>query len=128
MVGIDISGEWYYIAQEKWPRYDHSPMPPIRVLDIRGSKESLSSIPHLRAAILEGLLKPPGNRTFPSETLYDEVGLKMYNDGMKAWAEWYYPMEAERQILELYGSDIAKLFNTSAKGKAVLIELGAGCV
>nr|AXS67848.1 L-tryptophan methyltransferase [Psilocybe serbica] len=101
-------------------------MPRIQVLDIRGSKESVGSTPHLRAAILEGLLKPPGSRTLPSETLYDEVGLKMYNDGMKAWAEWYYPVEAERQILERYGRDIAKLFTTSAKGKAVLIELGAG--
>lgn len=100
--------------------------PPIQVLDIRGSKDSLSSVPHLRAEILEGLLKPPGSRTLPPETLYDEAGLKIYNEGMKAWAEWYYPAEAERQILDLYGNDIAKMLNTSATGKAVLIELGAG--
>ncbi|PPQ76317.1 hypothetical protein CVT25_007949 [Psilocybe cyanescens] len=98
----------------------------IQVLDIRESKDSLGSIPHLQTAILEGLLKPPGNRTLPSETLYDEVGLKMYNGRMKAWAEWYYPVKAERQILELYGSEITKLFNTSANGNTVLIELSAG--
>lgn len=45
---------------------------------------------------------------------------------MNAWAEWYYPVEAERQILELYGREISQKLTTSTKGKAVLIEFGAG--
>lgn len=101
-------------------------MPPIQVLDIRGSKDALGSIPHLRTEILQGLLKPPGLRTLPPETLYDEIGLRMYNDGMKAWEEWYYPMNAEKQILKVYGDEIAALLPTSANGEAVFIEFGAG--
>ncbi|KDR66884.1 hypothetical protein GALMADRAFT_258766 [Galerina marginata CBS 339.88] len=101
-------------------------MSQIEVLDIRGSKEATGSTPHLRAEILQGLSKSPGHRTIPGETLFDETGLKMYDEGMKTWRKWYYPFEAEKEILEVRGLEIAKLLKTSSKGEAVLIELGAG--
>ncbi|KAF8056893.1 histidine-specific methyltransferase [Lyophyllum atratum] len=102
-------------------------MSEIQILDIRGSKDEAGAIPHLPNEILQGLLKPPGHRTLPSEILYDEVGLKLYNGGVgTSWSEWYYLFPAEKQILDEHGHDIAKLLKRSSKGEAVIIELGAG--
>ncbi|KAF5384336.1 hypothetical protein D9615_003196 [Tricholomella constricta] len=102
-------------------------MPQIEILDIRGSKDGADAIPHLQHEILQGLLKAPGHRTLPSEILYDdEVGLRLYNEGMTTWSEWYYPIVAEKQILNAHGDEIAQSFARSSKGEAVLIELGAG--
>ncbi|TFK37923.1 histidine-specific methyltransferase [Crucibulum laeve] len=98
----------------------------VQVLDIRASPQSKGSIPNLRTAILDGLQKAPGMRTLPSEILYDDRGLKIYNDCIRSWSEWYYPISAETEILEINGKDIARVFSTSDRGEAVLIELGAG--
>jgi len=102
-------------------------MSQIQILDIRRFKDGAGAMPQLSNEILRGLLKARGERTLPSETLYDEVGLKLYNEGVgTTWSEWYYPFAAEKQILDEHSHDIARQLRTSRKGEAILIELGAG--
>ncbi|GLB39964.1 hypothetical protein LshimejAT787_0704740 [Lyophyllum shimeji] len=128
-------GHLYGRRDDSWiynrlsPNYHLSlhPMSQVQILDIRKAKDGPGAIPQLAEEILRGLLKAPGQRTLPSEILYDEVGLKLYNEGVgTTWTEWYYPFTAEKQILDEHGHDIAKRLKMSRKGEAVLIELGAG--
>jgi uncharacterized SAM-dependent methyltransferase len=96
------------------------------IIDVRGSQESLQS--SLRRQVHEGLLKEPGSRTLPPELLYDEVGLGIYNQSLEEWSQWYYPLPAEKEIVKTYGREIANELTRSSDGKAVIVELGAGCV
>jgi len=100
--------------------------PLIEIIDIRESKDSYGSTPHLRSEIIQGLSKPPGKRTLPPELLYDEVGLKIYNEELNYWSKWYYPLVAEKEIVMIYGDKIAEQLKRSQGGRAVLVELGAG--
>ncbi|KAF9008249.1 histidine-specific methyltransferase [Cyathus striatus] len=102
-------------------------MPPIRILDIRNSTDAAGSIPDLRAQIIEGLSKETGNKTMPTEVLWDDAGLKIFAEAISTWSERYYPSSAEKRMLQEYGYEIAELIERTRKGgKVVIIELGAG--
>jgi L-histidine Nalpha-methyltransferase / hercynylcysteine S-oxide synthase len=99
-------------------------MSTVEIIDIRSSRESLQSL--LRSGVHEGLSKDSGSRTLPSELLYDEVGLRIYNESLEVWSRWYYPIPAEKEIVQTYGADIASELVRASDGRAVIIELGAG--
>ncbi|KAF8995111.1 histidine-specific methyltransferase [Cyathus striatus] len=108
---------------------------PIEILDIRRTKESTTlesesssaSIPNLSSLVIEGLSKPLGKRTIPSEVLYDTVGLGLYKYGIKNfWAQsGYYLIVAEKDILSTY-EEMASELTRDSEGRAVIIELGSG--
>lgn len=83
--------------------------------------------PSLRAQVLAGLDAPPGARTMPTMLLYDERGLRLYDD-ITTQAPEYYLFGAEEEILKTRGDEIARAMRASAPvdEDAVVLELGAG--
>jgi L-histidine Nalpha-methyltransferase / hercynylcysteine S-oxide synthase len=81
------------------------------------------------ADICNGLKKPIGERTLPTILLYDERGLRLYDD-ITTKAPEYYLFAAEEQILRDNGSSIVRLMHggSPVRNGEVVLELGAGYV
>jgi len=102
--------------------YGRSPGAPedVDIIDIREHGQSLS----LTAAIRDGLKPPPADqlRTFPSLLLWDEQGLKYFED--VTYAPQYYLTNTEIALLQAHSARIAK----DIKPGTLLLELGSGCL
>jgi uncharacterized SAM-dependent methyltransferase len=106
-----------------------------RIIDIRprDAPTSTSPLSSLRDDILAGLSKPPGQRTLPTMLLYDETGLRLYDD-ITVKAPEYYLFGAEENILKTYARD--EIVPIMLKGSSCsyssnsdsisVVELGAG--
>lgn len=57
-----------------------------QIIDVRALKTGQFD---LRQAVLDGLAKPAGQRTLPTLLLYDEHGLRLY-DNITTHAQEYY--------------------------------------
>ncbi|KAG8807116.1 hypothetical protein FRC19_006856, partial [Serendipita sp. 401] len=88
---------------------------------------TLSSTP-LRE-VLDGLSKPTGQRTLPTILLYDERGLRLYDD-ITTKAPEYYLFAAEEQILCDDAPEIIRLMHGGGpvRNGEILLELGAGAL
>ncbi|KAG8859914.1 hypothetical protein FRB91_005784 [Serendipita sp. 411] len=88
---------------------------------------TLSSTP-LRE-VLDGLSKPTGQRTLPTILLYDECGLRLYDD-ITTKAPEYYLFAAEEQILCDDAPEIIRLMHGGGpvRNGEILLELGAGAL
>ena len=101
------------------------------IVDVRvpHTSESISTaIASLRTQILAGLLRPPRQRTLPTLLLYDERGLRIYDD-ITTMAKEYYLFGAEEQILRDHSAEIVHMMRIGSEKrseKAVVLELGAG--
>lgn len=90
-------------------------------------------LPRIEAAttlcdeIIEGLQKPQGQRTLPTILLYDERGLRLY-DEITTKAPEYYLFPAEEEILREHGGEIVRLIHGGepVRDGEVVLELGAG--
>ncbi|KAG8868209.1 hypothetical protein FRB97_002624, partial [Tulasnella sp. 331] len=80
----------------------------------------------LRTQILAGLYKPQHQRTLPTILLYDERGLRLYDD-ITTHLHAYYLFGAEEQILTDHSADIVAMMG-AGKGDTVVVELGAGAL
>lgn len=81
------------------------------------------------AEVVDGLSRPSGERTLPTILLYDERGLRLYDDITTQVSE-YYLFAAEEQILRDNGPSIVRLMHGSSSihNGEVILELGAGYV
>ncbi|KAG8923205.1 hypothetical protein FRC01_013058 [Tulasnella sp. 417] len=98
------------------------------IVDVREQQtsESISTaIAALRTQILAGLYKPPHQRTLPTLLLYDERGLRLYDD-LTTHASEYYLFAAEEQILTDHAKEMVEFMGVQGDEKAVVVELGAG--
>ena len=86
------------------------------IIDIRSDKGSLE----LEQDIRNGLSAEEGQRTLPTLLLYDDDGLKLYED--ITYLEEYYLFQAEIGILEKHADDIA----IAIPENAMIVELGSG--
>jgi len=79
--------------------------------------------------IVQGLLKPPGSKSIPTLLLYDERGLRLYDD-ITTEAPEYYLFGAEEDILKNHADEIVQTMHSRVQGKVtteeVVLELGAG--
>jgi uncharacterized SAM-dependent methyltransferase len=85
---------------------------------------------NLREQVLEGLSKPAGQRSLPTMLLYDERGLRLYDD-ITTQAPEYYLFGAEEDILKAHASEIASAMRGGLAVGAppqdeIVLELGAG--
>lgn len=78
--------------------------------------------------IIKGLQNPRGQRILPTILLYDEQGLRLY-DEITTKAPEYYLFLCEEEILREHGSEIVHLMHGSEpiQDGEVVLELGAGC-
>lgn len=79
--------------------------------------------------IVQGLNKPTGEKTLPTILLYDERGLRLYDD-ITTKAPEYYLFAAEEQILRDSSDEIVRLMHgeRGLRNGTVVLELGAGAL
>lgn len=106
-----------------------SPSPEPTILDVRHPEEKNSisaAISALRTQILSGLLnKGHGKKTLPTMLLYDERGLRLY-DELTSHAKDYYLFGCEEEILAQRNKDIVRTMIKDNEEGPVVVELGAG--
>ncbi|KAF8744381.1 Histidine-specific methyltransferase, SAM-dependent, partial [Rhizoctonia solani] len=98
------------------------------VIDVRENASGNSSPSNTVVdAIIEGLSKPSGSRSLPTLLLYNERGLRLYDD-ITTKAPEYYLFGCEEQILSDHDDDIVRTMGAARRGEEVVIELGAGAL
>ena len=83
----------------------------------------------IREQLLTGLRQSQGQKHIPTMLLYDEQGLKLYDD-ITTHVPEYYLFAAEEEILKKNADEIVRVMHGSTGGGPVngeiVIELGAG--
>jgi uncharacterized SAM-dependent methyltransferase len=102
------------------------------ILDLRAHSQHdvADSQIDIRKQILEGLARPGGERELPTLLLYDERGLRLYDDITTEVPE-YYLFGAEEEILKTRADDIVGVMHSHEGGVVsdeVVLELGAGAL
>jgi uncharacterized SAM-dependent methyltransferase len=100
-----------------------------KIVDVRldSTTTDTTSAASLRSAIVGGLKQPVGRKTLPTLLLYDERGLRIYDEITTGAAE-YYLFPIEEAILKDKGTEIINAIH-GEKGQVdgeVVLELGAG--
>ncbi|EJF63190.1 hypothetical protein DICSQDRAFT_55495 [Dichomitus squalens LYAD-421 SS1] len=102
----------------------------IQILDIH-TRVSPPSGASIRDQIVSGLSQPVGGKTLPTLLLYDERGLRLYDEITTDAAE-YYLFPAEEEILKNKADGIVRVMHSGiANGELVdevVVELGAGAL
>ena len=98
------------------------------IVDIR-PKRVAGAPDSTRAQIVAGLSRPSGQRILPTTILYDERGLRLY-DNITTMIPEYYLFSAENEILKDNGDEIVRTMHAFNHGAVVpgevVVELGAG--
>lgn len=90
----------------------------VEIHDIRVSKAGLSN--SLRENILAGLQNETGKKTLPTLLLYNERGLKIFEE--ITYMDEYYLTNTEIAVLERYAENIAERIEDGG----IVVELGSG--
>ena len=110
-----------------------APHHPVDIIDIRAHAHSATDrgntdVFNLRDQILGGLSAPRGQKSLTTLLLYDEHGLRLY-DQITTQAPEYYLFAAEEEILKNHGDKIAQCMHAKSGSEIraeSLVELGAG--
>ncbi|CAE6503684.1 unnamed protein product [Rhizoctonia solani] len=98
------------------------------IIDVReNASGDISPSNFVVDAIIEGLSKPSGERSLPTLLLYNEHGLRLYDD-ITTKANEYYPFGCEEQILADHADEIVRAMGAAQRDDEVVIELGAGAL
>lgn len=100
---------------------------PIEVINVH--VQDTGATDDLRRQIVSGLSQPAGHRELPTMLLYDEYGLRLYDD-ITTEAPEYYLFGAEEEILKNHAGAIVSAMhhrdNGSVHRDEAIVELGAG--
>ncbi len=99
------------------------------ILQLRSSAV-VSPSADIAQTIDDGLSRPTGQKELPTILLYNERGLRLYDD-ITIGAPEYYLFGAEEQILKEHADDIVRVMHGSTNevvSEEVVLELGAGYV
>jgi L-histidine Nalpha-methyltransferase / hercynylcysteine S-oxide synthase len=104
-----------------------------RIIDVRLNDDTSNGEANLHDEIVKGLSQPFNEKTLPSVLLYDEEGLRLYDDFATS-AKEYYLFPAEETLLKSNAYEIAKIMYSRSKRdhqepihvESVILELGAG--
>ncbi|KIY47486.1 DUF323 domain-containing protein [Fistulina hepatica ATCC 64428] len=95
--------------------------PPAHIIDVRAGVPELS--------VLNGLRHSEGKKTLPTMLLYDERGLRLY-DEITTSAPAYYLFKAEEDILKAHANDIVRVMRSpngsNGQVNEIVLELGSG--
>ncbi|KAF8964415.1 hypothetical protein BDZ97DRAFT_1919098 [Flammula alnicola] len=101
---------------------------PAEIIDVHSRSNAGFLISDIHSQILTGLSQPPGHREIPTVLLYDERGLRLYDDITTEVPE-YYLFGAEEEILKNNADDIVQTIHRgSVSSDEVIVELGAGAL
>jgi uncharacterized SAM-dependent methyltransferase len=100
---------------------------PAEIVDVHSHNNVDSG--DIPAQIVNGLLRPTGYKQIPTILLYDERGLRLYDDITTEVPE-YYLFGAEEEILKNNADEIVQVMHCGVGGEVstdeVVLELGAG--
>ena len=102
----------------------------VHIVDVRvDENRNNDSDTNLGRDILAGLDKPPNQKTLPTLILYNERGLRLYDD-ITTEAPEYYLFGAEEEILKKHADEISQVIHSREDGQILpgeaVVELGAG--
>lgn len=103
------------------------------IIDVRLDNKTSNGEINVRDEIIKGLSYPAGQKILPQLLLYDEEGLRIY-DEITTQADEYYVSSAEEAILKEHANDIVHVMQGLHENKdnhpieGVVLELGAGYV
>ncbi|KAI0365693.1 DUF323 domain-containing protein [Pilatotrama ljubarskyi] len=107
-----------------------SAAPAVNILDIHPCEAPLADH-SIHDQVIQGLSQPVGQKWLPTMLLYDERGLRIY-DEITTDAPEYYLFSAEEEILKNKADDIVKVMRAGVSDGApmeeVVVELGAGAL
>ena len=89
----------------------------VPIIDIRQKKLESSLVDEIGSCLRQ---KEDFERTLPTLLLYDEIGLKLFEE--ITYLDEYYPTNAEIEVLTLHASSIAK----EIQAGSLIVELGSG--
>jgi len=100
---------------------------PAKIIDVQSRSNDGVVITDIPSQIIAGLSKPFGQKYLPTLLLYDERGLRLYDD-ITTEAPEYYLFGAEEGILKAKADDIVQtmLRGTKDATNEIVLELGAG--
>ena len=99
---------------------------PVEIIDVHHRSNDGLHITDIQSEVLEGLTKPAGQKQVPTMLLYDERGLRLY-DNITTEASEYYLFGAEEEILKANADNIVQAMHRghTVSGE-IIVELGAG--
>ena len=103
------------------------------IIDVRLDHKTSNGEVNIRDEIVKGLSHPAGQKILPQLLLYDEEGLRIY-DEITTHADEYYVFPAEEALLMRHANDIVQIMQGRYENKdnhpieGVVLELGAGYV
>ena len=89
----------------------------VSIIDIRQHEAEFSLVDDIYRGLRQ---TEDSGRTLPTLLLYDEVGLKLFED--ITYLDQYYLTNAEIEVLRLHAGHIAKEIKTGS----MIVELGSG--
>lgn len=100
---------------------------PAEIIDARSRSNDGTVVSNITDQIITGLSKGFGRKSIPTILLYDERGLRLYDD-ITTKAPEYYLFCAEEGILKNHADDIVQtmLHKTEVITDEIVVELGAG--
>ena len=100
---------------------------PAEIIDLHSRSNDGIVVSDIPDQIIAGLSKPFGRKYIPTMVLYDERGLRLYDEITTGVPE-YYLFPAEEEILKANADDIVQtmLHDTDVTTDKIVVELGAG--
>jgi len=101
---------------------------PAEIIDVRYRSDDGIVVSDIPDQIIAGLSEPFGRKRIPTVLLYDERGLRLYDDITTEVPEYYYLFRAEEEILKTNADDIVQtmLHGADVTTDEIVLELGAG--
>jgi uncharacterized SAM-dependent methyltransferase len=101
------------------------------IIDVRLNNRTSNGEVNVRDEIVKGLSRPAGQKNLPQLLLYDEEGLRIF-DEITTQVDDYYIFPAEETLLKRHAYDIAQVMQGRHEDKdyqpigGIVLELGAG--
>jgi len=98
-----------------------------RIIDVRLNSNASNGEVNIRDEIIKGLSRPAGQKILPQLLLYDDEGLRIF-DEITTDVDDYYIFPAEEKLLNTYANDIVRVMHGKEDQpmESVVLELGAG--
>ncbi len=98
-----------------------------RIIDVRLNKKASNGEVNVRDEIIKGLSRPAGQKILPQLLLYDDEGLRIF-DEITTGVDDYYIFPAEENLLKRHASEIVRVMHGEEDQpmESVVLELGAG--
>jgi uncharacterized SAM-dependent methyltransferase len=99
-----------------------------RIIDVRLNHKASNGEVNIRDEIVKGLSRPVNHKSLPQLLLYDEEGLRIF-DEINTQIDEYYVFHAEEALLKKHAHDVVQAMQGQHEDHSiggVVLDLGAG--